>query len=268
MSEQFRANVPASVEVDGPGAAALEKKSALVTGANKGIGFEIARQLGKRDFIVWLGCRDEHRGEAAVAELRAMGVHAHSLVLDVTDEASVQQAAARLADDVSALDVLVNNAGINIGVPAKISVESLYDMAEMFAVNAFGVVRVTQALLPLLRKSSSARIVMMSSGLGSIAAAADMTSEMWVPGYAGYCASKAALNMFTVKFAKELLADGIKVNAADPGFTATDLNGHSGPRSVEQAATIAVELATLGPLGPTGGFFNDGHADRLGRYRW
>lgn len=109
---------------------------------------------------------------------------------------------------------------------------------------------------------------MMSSGLGSLADTVDMASLIWLVGYSGYCASKAALNIFTLKFAKEPLADGIKVNAVDPGFTATDLNGHTGHRFVEEAATIAVELATLGPLGPTCGFFNDGQAARLSRYSW
>lgn len=109
---------------------------------------------------------------------------------------------------------------------------------------------------------------MMSSGLGSLADTANITSAIWPAGYAGYCASEAALNMFMLKFAEELFVDGIKVNAADPGYTATDLNGHTGHRSVDQAAAIAVELAILGPLGPTAGLLNDGHAARLSRYSW
>ena len=244
------------------------KSIALVTGANKGIGLAIARQLGERDFAVWLGCRDQARGEAAAVALRDTGLDARALVLDVADESSLRAAAAHLGGEVAALDVLVNNAGISVGTPAKASEESVDDIQAMLEVNALGPIRVTQAFLPLLRKSDAGRVVMMSSGLGSLAAAADMASEMWIPGYAGYSASKAALNMLTLKLAKELMADGIKVNAADPGFTATDLNGHSGHRSVDQAAGIAVELATLGPLGPTGGFFHDGHADRLARYAW
>ncbi len=158
------------------------------------------------------------------------------------------------------LDVLVNNAGISIGTPARVSEESVDDVGRMLEVNTLGPLRVTQAFLPLLRRSRSARIVMMSSGLGSITDAGDIAGLFWSVGYAGYCASKSALNMLTVKLAKELLADGIKVNAADPGFTATDLNGRTGYRTVEEAAAIAVKLATLNPIGPTGGFFHDGHA--------
>ena len=245
------------------------KANALVTGANKGIGFAIARRLGERDFSVWLGCRDQGRGEKAAAELREAGLDARAVTLDVTDADSVRQAAARLGEEIAALDVLVNNAGISIGgPPPPVTEESVDDMRTLFEVNALGPVRVTQAFLPLLRKSSAARVVMMSSGLGSITDTQDMSSLIWPVGGAGYSASKSALNMFTVKFAKALLAEGIKINAADPGYTATDLNGHSGPRTVEEAAVIAVELATLDAMGPTGGFFNDGHARRLSRYRW
>ncbi len=138
-------------------------------------------------------------------------------------------------------------------------------MRWMFEVNTLGPIRVTQAFLPLLRRSESARIVMMNSGLGSLAEASDMAGLLWNVGYPGYCASKSALNMLTIKLAKELLAEGIKVSAADPGFTATDLNGHTGHGSVEEAA--AVELATLNLMGPTGGFFHDGHASQS-RHPW
>ena len=245
------------------------KSIALVTGANKGIGLSIARQLGQRGFAVWLGCRDPDRGEAAAIELRDAGVDAHAITLDVTDGDSVAAAAAHLEERAGVLDVLVNNAGISVGRPPPgVIGEAIDDVRAMFEVNTLGPLRVTQAMLPLLRKSSAPRVVMMSSGLGSIFDTADMASLIWTVDAAGYSASKAALNMLTVKLAKALLADGVKVNAADPGYTATDLNGHSGPRTVEEAAAIAVELATLGPLGPTGGFFNDGHAGRMARYRW
>ena len=243
------------------------KAVALVTGANKGIGLAIARQLGERQHSVWLGCRDGDRGESAASDLRSAGIDAHVLPLDVTDNSSVQAAADRLGQEVGVLDVLVNNAGISLGSPARASEEPVDDIRAMFEVNTFGPLRVTQAFLPLLRRSKSARIVMMSSGLGSLADTADMAGLSWSVGYAGYCASKSALNMLMVKLAKELLADGIKVNAADPGFTATDLNGHTGHRTVEQAAAIAVELATLGPIGPIAGFFHDGHAGQS-RHRW
>jgi NAD(P)-dependent dehydrogenase (short-subunit alcohol dehydrogenase family) len=199
--------------------------------------------------------------------LRKAGIDACALTLDVTEDRSVRAAADRLAREVNALDVLVNNAGISIGTPARASEEPVADVRAMFEVNTLGPLRVTQAYLPLLHAAAAAWVVMMSSGLGSVAEAGDPAGLFWNVGYAGYCASKAALNMLTVKLAKELLASGIKVNAADPGFTATDLNGHTGPRTVEQAAAIAVELATLGFMGPTSGYFHDGHAARH-RHRW
>lgn len=238
-----------------------------ITGANKGIGLAIARQLGARGYSVWLGCRDTARGESAAADLRSDGIDARALTLDVADADSVAAAKDRLEQEVDALDALVNNAGISIGMPARVSEESVDDMRAMFEVNTLGPVRVTQAFLPLLRRSTSARIVMLNSALGSLTETTDMAGFLWNVGYPGYCASKSALNMLTVKLAKELLADGIKVNAADPGFTATDLNGHTGHRTVEEAAKIAVELATLHPMGPTAGFFHDGHASQS-RHRW
>lgn len=247
------------------------KRSALVTGANKGIGFEIARQLGQRGFAVWLGCRDRNEGEAAADSLCKEGIEAHCLLLEVTDASSVQAAAELLASQINSLDVLVNNAGISsasFGGMRAPSEESVEDMRAIFDVNTFGPVRVTQAFLPLLREGRAARIVMCSSGLGSIAATLDMTSENWGVGAAGYSASKTALNMFTVKLAKELLASGIKVNAADPGLTATDLTGNKGNRTPVQAAVLAVRLAMLDNFGPTGGFFFNEDIEKFPRHSW
>jgi len=243
------------------------KTVTLITGGNKGIGFAIARQLGALEHTVWIGCRDHGRGEKAAAQLRVEGIDARSIVIDVTSDASVCAAAARFGEASKVLDVLVNNAGISLGAFPPASEERIEDIRAMFDVNAFGPLRVTQAFLPLLRKSNASRIVMMSSGLGSLDATVDIANYVWNVGAAGYCASKSALNMFTIKLAKELLAEGVKVNAADPGYTATDLNHHTGPRSVDEAAVIAVRLATLGPLGPTGGFFHDGHANES-RHPW
>jgi NAD(P)-dependent dehydrogenase (short-subunit alcohol dehydrogenase family) len=243
--------------------------NALITGANKGIGLEIARQLGKRGYTVWLGSRDKGRGEEAANGLRQEGIDARCLLLDVVDAQSIKSAVDRLENEIDALDALVNNAGINFGRPPVPSLESVDEIRGIFDVNVFGAVRVTQAFLPLLRRSSAARIVMMSSGLGSIASTLDLTSENWGIGSAGYCASKTALNMFTVKLAKELAEEGIKVNAADPGLTATDLNGHMGNRKPEDAAPIAVRLATLDRFGPTGGFFLNDNADTCPpKHRW
>lgn len=244
------------------------EKIALVTGANKGIGRETARQLGALGHTVWLGSRDETRGEQAAQALRQEGIKAHFVQLDITDDASVRGAAARIEAESKRLDILVNNAGIGSGLASPPSEERIDDMQRMFEVNFFGTVRATQAFLPLLRRSEGARIVMLSSGLGSITLTGDMKAPTWGLHATGYSASKTALNMYTVKLAKELLNDGIKVNAACPGSVATDMGGENAPRSVEQGAVIAVRLATLGWMGPTGGFFHDGDGPGLAPYGW
>jgi NAD(P)-dependent dehydrogenase (short-subunit alcohol dehydrogenase family) len=244
------------------------RKTALITGANKGLGREIARQLGKREHTVWLGCRDAERGDKAAADLRAEGIDAHALQLDVTSDVSVKEAASRFGAASPRLDVLVNNAGIFVGGWGPPSQTRLDDMRVIYEVNTFGAVRVTLAFLPFLVQSGQGRIVMMSSSLGSIANQLDPTSEDHGVHLLAYNSSKSALNMITVLFAKEFEAHGIKVNAANPGYTATDLNQHQGRRTVAEGAEIAVRLATLGPEGPTAGFFHDGAADGLARHRW
>jgi NAD(P)-dependent dehydrogenase (short-subunit alcohol dehydrogenase family) len=244
------------------------RKTAVVTGANKGIGREIARQLGKRAYSVWLGCRDPERGERAALELRKEGIDAPFLALDVTSDVSVKQAAESYGKANATLDVLVNNAGVATGGYATPTAASVDDMRALYEVNVFGPVRVTQAFVPFLAKSGQGRIVMMSSSLGSIGEQLELTSGTYGVNLLGYNSSKSALNMITVSFAKELAAHGIKVNAANPGYVATDLNDNQGYRSVEQGAAVAVELATLGPMGPTAGFFNDGTEGMLGRHAW
>lgn len=244
------------------------KQHALITGANKGIGHAIARQLGERGFAVWLGCRDGARGEQAAEALRRQGVEAQAVVLDVTSEDSVRAAAEQLGGAMPALDVLVNNAGMHFGFPPPASAEPIEQLRAMLETNTLGPLRVTHHMLPLLRKAAGARIVMMSSGLGSIGATLDTTSENWNVSFAGYAASKTALNMFTVKLAKELMGAGIKVNAVDPGLTATDLTGHMGNRTPDEAAVVAVELATIGALGPTGGFYYWDVRRGLSRHPW
>ncbi len=244
------------------------KRTALITGANKGIGREIARQLGRKDHTVWIGSRDEDRGRKTEEELRAEGIDAHFVQLDVTDETSVRAAAALITERSPQLNVLINNAGLGGGLVSPASAESVVDIQALFEVNFFGAVRATQAFLPLVRKSDSARIVMMSSGLGSITLTSDMKSPTWGLSAMGYSASKAALNMFTVKLAKELLAEGVKVNAACPGSVATDMGGSMAPRTVEQGAAIAARLATLDWMGPTGGFFHDGEGPGIAPYGW
>ena len=244
------------------------RKTALITGANKGLGREIARQLGHKGYSVWLGCRDAARGEKAATDLRKEGLDAHVLALDVASDTSVKAAAATYGKASDTLDVLVNNAGVATGGYSAPSEASLDDMRAVYEVNVFGPVRVTQAFVPFLRKSGQGRIVMMSSSLGSIGEQLDMTSGAYGVNLLGYNSSKSALNMITVAFAKELASHGIKVNAAYPGYVATDLNNHQGYRTVEQGASIAVHLATLGPMGPTAGFFNDGTETSVGRHAW
>jgi NAD(P)-dependent dehydrogenase (short-subunit alcohol dehydrogenase family) len=234
-----------------------ECKNIRAPGANKGLGREIARQLAARGIVVWVGARDARRGEEAAAALRAGSGDARFVRLDVTDFGSVRQAAADIAGATDRLDILVNNAGVALDQGAPPSRLDLDRMKAIYDVNVFGAVRVTQAFLPQLRASPAGRIVMISSGLGSLTLQADRASPFFAFNPLGYNSSKTALNAVTLAFAKELSDTAVKVNAADPGYTATDLNHHRGPRSVEQGAAIAVKLATLQADGPTGGFFND-----------
>ncbi|AUY52714.1 SDR family oxidoreductase [Streptomyces sp. CB01881] len=232
---------------------------ALVTGANKGIGFAVARELGLLGGTVYLGTRDAARGESAGRALRAEGIDARVLALDVTDDASVARAAGRLAGEVERLDVLVNNAGV-AGPEVLPSETPVAEVRAAYETNVFGVVRVTNAVLPLLRRSPAGRIVNMSSVLGSLAhgAAKDDPTGVFPPGVfpalLAYNTSKAALNAVTVTYANELRDTAILVNAAEPGFVATDLNGHRGRLTARRGARIPVLLATLGDDGPTGTF--------------
>ncbi|RWL80806.1 MAG: SDR family NAD(P)-dependent oxidoreductase [Mesorhizobium sp.] len=242
----------------------MTRKSALVTGANKGIGRETVRRLAALDYKVWLGARDAERGETAAQALRDEGFDVEWLALDVASDDSVAAAAKTVAARISSLDVLVNNAGIAPGYVEALgpdgryegppSRENIADMQATYDVNVFGPVRVTQAFLPLLLASPAARIVMVSSYLGSLARAAGNSQS---PNVMGYGSSKTALNAVTLAFARELAPHGIMVNAAAPGYTATDLNAHRGGRTVQQAAEIILRLATLEPGGPTGGYFDE-----------
>ena len=233
-------------------------KIALITGANKGIGKEIARQLGAQGMTVLIGARDPERGQQAAAELKGGGADAYFVPLDVTNADSIAAAAAQVEQDYGRLVVLVNNAGISAdGGPSSALTLTMDSLRRTYDTNFFGVFAVTQAFLPLLKKSPAGRIVNMSSGLGSLAANSDPNSPYAAIKPLAYNSSKAALNMLSVIFAAALKDTGIKVNAADPGYTATDLNQNSGPRTVEQAATEPVRLATLPEDGPTGGFFDE-----------
>jgi len=229
-----------------------EKKVALITGANKGIGHAIACELAARGFTVLVGARDASRGQAAA---RRIAGDARPIALDVTRADSIAAAAARIRREFARLDVLINNAAI--ATSAKPSEANLEDVRAVFETNVFGVIAVTQAMLPLLREAPAGRIVNVSSRIGSLSAITDPAFPMPGVGGVAYGPSKTALNAVTVAFAQELAGTPIKVNLACPGYTATDLNGHSGPRTVAEAAREPVRLALLGPDGPSGTFSND-----------
>ena len=226
---------------------------ALITGANKGIGFETARLLGARGMTVLVGARDEARGAEAERALRDGGADARFVQLDVTGEKSVARAAEWIEAEFGRLDILVNTAGIargdGSGAPSQ---TTLTTMREVYETNVFGVVAVTNAMLPLLLRSPAARIVNVSSEVGSIASMTDPDGPMAGMASIPYPSSKSALNMVTAMYAKELRDTPVKVNAANPGYCATDLNGNSGFRTAEQGAEVSVHLATLPADGPSG----------------
>ncbi|GIH51159.1 SDR family oxidoreductase [Microbispora rosea] len=236
-----------------------EQTIALVTGANKGIGYEIAVGLGALGWSVGVGARGDEPRESAVEKLRAAGVDAFGVPLDVTDDASVAAAARLIEERAGRLDVLVNNAGITGGMPQTPTTVDPATMRAAVETNVIGVIRVTNAMLPLLRRSASPRIVNMSSTVGSLTRQTTPGAETG-PISAAYAPSKTFLNAVTVQYAKELSGTNILINAGCPGFCATDLNGFRGVRTPEQGAAIAIRLATLPDDGPTGAFFDDaGH---------
>jgi NAD(P)-dependent dehydrogenase (short-subunit alcohol dehydrogenase family) len=237
-----------------------EAKIALVTGANKGIGYAIATGLGGLGYRVGVGARDEARLETAVEKLRAAGADAVGVPLDVTSDQSVTQAAELIERQAGRLDVLVNNAGISGEVgPGWVQDPTTLDLdlvRRVVETNVIGVVRVTNALLPLLRRSPSPRIVNVSSGVGSVARQADPDIQIG-PVMAAYAPSKSFLNAVTVQYARQFAGTNILINAACPGLVATDFTGFQGPRTPEQGAATVIRLATLPDGGPTGSFFED-----------
>jgi len=233
----------------------MTKRQALVTGANKGIGYAIARGLAKAGMSVWLGARDRERGENAVAQLRDEGLDVRLLEIDVADEASVERAAATIAREVGALHVLINNAGILVDRTSPPSQLKMTDIKATFEVNLFGPIRVTQAFVPLLKTAGNARIVMMGSGVGSLTLITDPTSIFSTVNFLDYTSSKVALNAVTVSFAKELEPFGIKVNAVEPGHVRTDINDNTGIATPDEGAATVLRMALIGNDGPTGGFF-------------
>ncbi len=232
---------------------------ALITGANKGLGLETARQLGTQGISVIIGARDAARGVEAVRTLTKEGITAEALHLEVTDAASIRAAAAQVEQRHGRLDILVNNAGIlDYAADSGVETTTVETFRRVFETNLFGLVAVTQAFLPLLKKSASGRIVNLTSILGSIAEHADPNSAIYAMRWPAYDASKAAVNMYTVELAHVLKATAIKVNAAHPGWVKTDMGGDQAPMQIVDGAKTAVALATIDDSGPTGGFYHLG----------
>jgi NAD(P)-dependent dehydrogenase (short-subunit alcohol dehydrogenase family) len=236
------------------------KKIALITGANKGIGLETARQLGKKEITVLVGARDAGKGESAVAKLRREGIDAHPIVIDVSDPKSVKEAAGKVEHDFGRLDILVNNAGVLADAKEKkVSEQSLATWRQTFDTNVFGLIATTQAFLPLLRKSEAARIVNLSSILGSISFHATPGSPVYeAKDTPAYNVSKAAVNAYTVQLAHELKETSIKVNAAHPGWVKTEMGGAGAMMEIEDGAKTSVALATAGTDAPNGTFVHMG----------
>jgi NAD(P)-dependent dehydrogenase (short-subunit alcohol dehydrogenase family) len=235
-------------------------KVALITGANKGIGLETARQLGALGITVLLGARDRKKGEAAAAELKREGIDARALKLDVVDGGDRKATAEAIGREFGRLDILVNNAGI---ATEDMSANSTLTTSEetlrkIFETNFFAVVALTSALLPLLRKSAAGRIVNLSSILGSLTLHATPGSPIYSAKMFAYDASKTALNAYTIHLAHALKDTKIKVNSAHPGWVKTELGGEGAPMEIVDGAKTSVRLATLPDDGPTGGYFHMG----------
>ena len=238
------------------------KKVALISGANKGIGFETARQLGQKGITVILGSRDLAKGETAAAQLKKEGIDARAVKLDVVNPADIKAVADTIAHDYGHLDILVNNAGIMLEAIGGNNTSTVSDeiLRKTFDTNFFSAVAITRAFLPLLKKSDGGRIVNVSSILGSLALHATEGSPIYEAKALAYDASKAALNSFTIHLAHELKGTKIKVNSAHPGWVKTDMGTDAAPMEVVDGAKTEVELALLGPDGPTGGYFHLGQA--------
>ncbi|HEV3411165.1 MAG TPA: SDR family oxidoreductase [Puia sp.] len=234
-------------------------RTVLITGANKGIGLETARQLAKLDHQVYLGSRDAARGKEAVNKLKASGLtNVEFLQIDVTDNRSIQKAKAALEASIDALDILINNAGIAGAQPQNIATTDIEILRTVFETNFFGAVQTTAHFLPLLDKSAAPVIVNVSSELGSLARHSGPERNPNWDNYDAYSCSKTALNAFTLALANQFRNTKFRINAVTPGFTATDLNQFRGPQPVEEGAKHIVKYAIIGPDGPTGKFFRDG----------
>ncbi|SJN18196.1 SDR family oxidoreductase [Sphingobacterium sp. JB170] len=244
-------------------------KKALITGANKSIGYQTAIQLLQNGYFVFLGSRNRENGRKAEEKLKNEGfANVEAIQLDVTDDESVKAARSEIGEKTDVLDVLINNAGINGGMPQAALEASIDQFRQVFETNVYGVVRVTQAFIDLLRKSSQPRIVNLSSSGCSLTLHCDPTWKYYTHKAAVYPASKAALNMYTINLAYELKDTSFKVNAVCPGFVATDFNGHNGTGTVQEAGNRVVKYAMLGEDGPTGKFISEEYNPETGECPW
>jgi len=238
------------------------QRVALISGANKGIGFETARQLGKQGITVLMGARDLAKGQAAAEQLKKEGIDARAVKFDVVNAADIKAAAEKIEKEFGKLDILINNAGVMFEPIGGNNTSSVPDdvVRKTFDTNFFSAISVTKAFLPLLKKSDAGRIVNVSSILGSLTLHATEGSPIYEAKALAYDASKAALNSFTIHLAHELKGTKIKVNSAHPGWVKTDMGTDAAPMNIVDGAKTEVELATLGADGPTGGFFHMGEA--------
>ena len=244
-------------------------KKVLITGANKSIGYETARQLLQKGYYVFLGSRNLENGVAAVKKLKAEGLTNVEVVqLDVTNDDSVKSARIEIGKKTEVLDVLINNAGINGGWPQAALEASIDQFKQVFETNVYGVVRVTQAFIDMMHKAEEPRIVNVSSSGCSLTLHCDPAWKYYSHKAAVYPASKAALNMYTINLAYELRDAPFKVNAVCPGFVATDFNGHRGTGTVQEAGTRIAKYALIGADGPTGKFISEEHNPETGECPW
>lgn len=244
-------------------------KTVLITGANKSIGFETARQLLKQGYQVYLGARNIEKGEQAVKQLHDEGLTAvEALEIDVDNIDSIKAARIYLGKKTNTLDVLINNAGISGSMPQNALETEISTFEQVFQTNYFGAISVTQAFIDLMKNTDQPRIVNVTSGLGSLTLHNDPNWKYYPYKAAAYMASKAALNAYTIALAYELRDTTFKVNAVDPGYTATDFNHHSGPGSIADAATRVFKAAILDQNGPNGQFFSDDNSPETGISPW
>jgi NAD(P)-dependent dehydrogenase (short-subunit alcohol dehydrogenase family) len=239
----------------------MTKKTALITGANQGLGFETAKQLAELGYYVYVGCRNKSKGNSAIEKLNELGFsNVEFIEIDVTDISSIKSAKQALETKTQKLDLLINNAGIAGEQPQNMSTGDIDNLRKVFETNFFGAVQTTQQFIDLLKKSNEPRIINVSSGLASLtyhSSSADFAI------YAAYSCSKTALNAFTVMLAKEFLNTNFKINCVEPGYTSTNLNNYQGTQTAEQAVTVIVKYATISNDGPTGKF-----SSREGELPW